>query len=639
MFRRKHTHGGCKCGDEISSCRCSLDVGEDDEENGWLETTTLIASAVLLCCSFLPFLNETGFWVITTLSAALAAYPIIIEAFKKISEHSFDENILLAISVPAAFAIGELREAAAIALFFRLGEMLENYASGKSRKSIAAIAQIRPDTANIKSDNGEIIKVNACEVGVGSVIVVMPHERVPLDGVVLEGYSSADASALTGESLPVELQSGSEVLSGMINGSSSFTVKTTAEFSDSAASRIIEMVETAAERKGSSQKLITRLAKIYTPVAVILGVLLAVVPSLITGDWKTWVYRGLVFLVASCPCALVLSVPLGFFAGMGAAAKSGILVKGGRFVEAIEQAKAAVFDKTGTLTTGELKVTNVTVFNGFSESEVKQYAAAAERYSEHPIAKSIVSAFSASDLSDTEYVEELAGGGTRAGYGSKEILCGGKKLMDDFGIDVTAALAAPIYIAVDGVLAGSIDVESETRKDAAKTIEELKKLGIKRTFILTGDSSEQAQAVALECKIDECFAELLPEEKLEKLMEIKEKYGSVIYVGDGINDAPVLAAADAGVAMGLGTQAAMQAADIVLTGSKLHRLVDARKLFSATVSAVRFNIGFSLLAKAAVLILGAAGLTPMWAAVFADVGVLIITVANSSRLLGRGKKE
>jgi len=618
------------CGDSISSCSCHE---HEEKENGRLSKVTLAISAVLLLCSFLPALQDTAQAVISVISALLAAYPIIIRAFGSLFKRRFDENILLAVSIPAAFALGEMREAAAIALFFRLGELLEDYASDNSRKSIASIAQIRPETANVKDSEGRIVKVSASEVEIGSEIYIMPHERVPLDGVVIEGSSVLDTSALTGEAMPFEVQSGSAVLSGMINGSSGFSVRTTAEFSDSAASRIIEMVETAAERKGSSQKLITRLAKIYTPVVVILGILLAAVPSLITGEWRTWVYRGLVFLVASCPCALVLSVPLGFFAGIGAAAKSGILVKGGKFIESLAQAKTAVFDKTGTLTTGQLTVKSLIIYNGFSESDVKEYAVAAERYSEHPLALAIVAAFDDAIISDVGEIEELAGGGTKVKYGIRNIICGGKNLMEDNGIDISAAVPSPVYVAVDGILAGSIEVESEIKSDASQTIEELKRLGIKNTFMLTGDSSAQAQAVSEVCGIDEYYAELLPDEKLEMLLKIKNEHGSVIYVGDGINDAPVLAAADTGVAMGLGTQAAMQAADIVLTGKGLSRLSQARKLFQKTMSVVKFNIVFSLAAKGAVLILGVLGLAPMWAAVFADVGVLIITVANSSRLL------
>jgi Cd2+/Zn2+-exporting ATPase len=508
--------------------------------------------------------------------------------------------------------------------------MLEDYASDNSRKSIASIAQIRPETANIKDSEGRIVKVSASEVEIGSEIYIMPHERVPLDGVVIEGSSVLDTSALTGEAMPFEVQSGSAVLSGMINGSSGFSARTTAEFSDSAASRIIEMVETAAERKGSSQKLITRLAKIYTPVVVILGILLAAVPSLITGDWRTWVYRGLVFLVASCPCALVLSVPLGFFAGIGAAAKAGILVKGGKFIESLAQAKTAVFDKTGTLTTGQLTVKSLIIYNGFSESDVKEYAVAAERYSEHPLALAIVAAFNDAIISDVGEIEELAGGGTKVKYGIRNIICGGKNLMEDNGIDISAAVPSPVYVAVDGILAGSIEAESEIKSDAPQTIEELKRLGIKKTFMLTGDSRVQAQAVSEVCGIDEYYAELLPDEKLELLLKIKKEHGSVVYVGDGINDAPVLAAADTGVAMGLGTQAAMQAADIVLTGKGLSRLSQARKQFQKIMSVVKFNIFFSLAAKGAGHLLGVCGLAPMWAAVFADVGVLIITVAKFS---------
>lgn len=477
-------------------------------------------------------------------------------------------------------------------------------------------------------DDGTTEKTDAHGVAVGSLIKVLPYERFPIDGVVVGGSSTADASAITGESMPVELAEGSDVKSGMINGKGALTVKTTEEFGNSTASRIVQMVEEASEKKGKTQKMITRIARIYTPVVVVIAVLIAVIPSVITKNPSEWIHRALVFLVASCPCALVISVPLGFYTGLGAAAKKGIIVKGTVFAEAIAKAKAAVFDKTGTLTTGSFEICGVSHIAGFSETQVLALAAAAEYYSSHPIARSIIAAAPAIDESLLSDFSESAGSGASVTLGGKRIFCGSSRALGN------SVPADRICVCVDGELVGTISVRSRLRDGAAEMIDALKAQGIERTVMLTGDNEIAAKSVADECEIDECFYGLMPEDKLARLEELKKKYGRVIYVGDGINDAPVLAAADAGVAMGLGTQAASEAADVILTNDKIERLAEAHRLFKRTYSTVFFNILFSIGIKLIVLVLGAMGLAPVWLAVFADVGVCLICVAVSS-MIGR----
>ena len=540
------------------------------------------------------------------------------------------------ISVIAACCIGELRDAALVAILYRIGEMIEGRAVENSRKSIDSVSKIQQDFAHLILEDGSTQKVHADEVPVGSKITVLPYERFPIDGVVYSGISTADASAITGESKPITLGKGAEVKSGMINGKDSVTVVTTELFGNSTASRIVKMVEDAAERKGNVQKFITRFAKYYTPIVVIIAVLLAVIGSIATKDPASWIKRALIFLVASCPCAIVISIPLGFYTGIGTAAKDGIIVKGSVFIEAFAKAKTFVFDKTGTLTTGSFEVSRVTPMSKFSEDQILTLAAAAEHFSSHPIAKSIVEAAPPIDEKYLSDFREVAGGGTSVVFDGKKILCGGRRLLETEGVETPDYTDGDVCVVLDGRLIGTITLRSALRKGVADMVERLRDQGIEHIIMLTGDNETASDEVAKAINLDEYYCNLLPEEKLSHLEDIKNEYGKVVYVGDGINDAPVLASADAGVAMGLGTQAASEAADVILTNDRLDKLAPAHRLFKRTINIVNFNLIFAITVKMIVLILGAAGFAPVWLAVFADVGVCIICILISA-LIGKAK--
>lgn len=623
---------GCACHEDSSGkCGCC----EEEEEESKLSKILLAAAAALALVSLIP-MNSIVKIVFAVAAVLLSAYPIAVSAVKTVIRRSFNETVLMLIAIVAACCLGEFTEAAAVAILYRLGEIIEDKAVDRSRRSIDAVADIQQDFANIIKPDGSLEKIDAAEVPVGAEIMVLPYERFPLDGVVMAGNSTADASATTGESMPLSIGEGVEVKSGMVNGKGSVTVRTTAVLKDSTASRIIEMVEEAAEKKGKTQRFITRVAKIYTIVVVALAALIAVIPSLITHDPSTWIYRALIFLVASCPCALVISVPLGFYTGLGAAAKNGIIVKGSVFVEAFAKAKAFVFDKTGTLTTGKFVIKRITPCDGFTQEEVLIAAAAAEHFSSHPIAKSIVDTAPEINESALSDFMEIAGKGTSVCINGIRAVCGRKDLLAQFGIDVSALPEDDVYVALNGRAVGSMSVRSEIRPEAVSTISQLRAQGIKRIVMLTGDNETAAHETAEECGIEEYRSGLLPGEKLDLLEIIKAETGGAVYVGDGINDAPVLAAADAGVAMGLGSRAASEAADVILTNDGIDRLAPAHKLFKRTFAVVLFNIVFSIAVKLLVLILGIAGAAPMWMAVFADVGVCLICVVMSS-LIGAGK--
>ncbi len=615
---REHGHShGCACG------------GEHREESK-LDKITLALSAVLVAVSLIP-LPEVLTAILLLFAVVLSVYPIAIKIFKSIEHFRFDETELMLIAVAAACCLGEQREAALVAVLYRIGEMLEEKSIKKSRKSIDEVSKIQQDFAHLINADGTTETVHADEVQIGSLIKILPHERFPIDGIVTEGFSTADASAITGESLPVSLEAGTAVKSGMINGENTVTVKTTCEFSSSTASRIVQMVEDASERKGKTQKMITRIARVYTPVVVILAAIIAIVPSIITKNPSEWVSRALVFLVASCPCALVISVPLGFYTGLGAAAKKGIIVKGTTFIEAVAKAKTVIFDKTGTLTTDSFEIEKITALGKFSEAELLAIAGAAEHFSSHPIAKTISALapeISENLLSD---FKEKAGNGSSVIFAGKKVLCGSKSFLKSEGVDVAAFNENEICVSVDGVAVGSILMKSKLRDGAKELISTLKANGVAHTVMLTGDNEASAKAVAEECGLDEYHSGLLPSEKLAQLERLKDG-GKVIYVGDGINDAPVLAAADAGVAMGLGTQAANEAGDIIITDNKLNRFAVAHGIFKKTHKAIWFNILFSIGIKLLVLILGAVGVAPISLAVFADVGVCLICVAVSSMI-------
>ena len=631
----EHSHD---CHSSCGGCCGNCSHGNEEKEENKLSKILLGVSAALVVVGlFLKSLPVTA-TVIGIAAVALAAYPLVFTVYDDIKERRFTEVELMLISVIAACCIGELRDAALVAILYRIGEMIEDRAVENSRKSIDSVSKIQQDFAHLILEDGSTQKVHADEVPVGSKITVLPYERFPIDGVVYSGISTADASAITGESKPITLGRGVEVKSGMINGKDSVTVVTTELFGNSTASRIVKMVEDAAERKGNVQKFITRFAKYYTPIVVIIAVLLAVIGSIVTKDPASWIKRALIFLVASCPCAIVISIPLGFYTGIGTAAKDGIIVKGSVFIEAFAKAKTFVFDKTGTLTTGSFEVSKVTPMSKFSEDQILTLAAAAEHFSSPPIAKSIVEAAPPIDEKYLSDFREVAGGGTSVVFDGKKILCGGRRLLETEGIETPDYTDGDVCVVLDGRLIGTITLRSALRKGVADMVERLRDQGIEHIIMLTGDNETASDEVAKAVNLDEYYCNLLPEEKLSHLEEIKNEYGKVVYVGDGINDAPVLASADAGVAMGLGTQAASEAADVILTNDRLDKLAPAHRLFKRTINIVNFNLIFAITVKMIVLILGAAGFAPVWLAVFADVGVCIICILISA-LIGKAKNS
>ncbi|MBQ7595646.1 MAG: cadmium-translocating P-type ATPase, partial [Clostridia bacterium] len=605
------------------------DHGEDNK----LFKYALIASAVMFVLSFIKIKNapELAYSIALALATILAAFPIIMTAVKNIIKGDVDENVLMTISVVSACLLGDFREAAAVAIFFRLGEAMEDYASKRSRDSIRSLSEIQVDTANVLNADNSVAKVEAKDVEIGTNIAIYPHERFPLDCVITHGAAYVDASAITGESVPVAVEQGSTVYSGTLNGSETLFAKTTKRLEESTASRIIKMVEEASEKKSKTQRLISKIAAYYTPAVVILALIVALVPSIITKDWGTWIRRALVLLVASCPCALVLSVPLGFFTSMGAAARKGILIKGSKYIEETAKAKCVAFDKTGTLTTDELSVDEVISPIGLDPQIVLLLAAIAESRSNHPIAKAIrLSApeFDAGGAVTNE--EEYPGLGSSVVFAGKKIICGRKKLLESNGI--YTGDNDGILVAVDNDLIGIIKVKAAVRDDTEETIKALREAGIGRIVMLTGDNEEAAKQIAKEIDIDEYHAKLMPDDKLRYVEELKQTFGGVIFVGDGINDAPVLAAADVGVGMGLGTHAANDASDIVLTTNNLIKLAQARLLAAKTMNVLKANITLILAVKLIVIVLGIFGIAPMWLAVFADVGLCVIAVLISATI-------
>ena len=638
----KEIENACGCGHEhehehahpeIETCGCDHCHEHEKDENKALPIIITVLCAAAIGISFLPFFGSTVRNIILTAVILISGMPVFINAVKSISKLRIDESILLVIAVIAAFLLGEYFEAAVVSVLFRIGELMEDFASDRSRKSIEAIFGIVSDTANLVLPDGTLKKVDAEDIKVGDTVAVLPHETVPVDGVVVDGEGEADASALTGESLPVHFGEGSLLRSGMINGSVTVKIKASAERAQSSAARIVEMVEQAARKKGEAQRAVATFAKYYTPAIIAAAVLIAVVPSLVTGEWRSWIYRSLILLVASCPCAVVLSAPLAFFSSMGAAAKNGMIIKGSRYIEALAKADTVVFDKTGTLTTGELRVGEVYACENYTREDVISLAAKCEYYSTHPIAKAIVAENGETDISGVDGFTEIAGGGTGAQAPEGSILCGGERLMTVREIDISSLPKAPVYVALNGKAVGAIEIDGEVRNTAPETVRKLRRLGITKTVILTGDSAEQAKKVCEQCGVDEYKSGLLPDEKLSEFEEIKKGSKGIVYVGDGINDAPVLAASDVGVAMGLGTQAAGEAADVILTNSDLSRLSDTIYQSKRTMKILKSNIAFAIIVKFIVIALGIAGIAPMWSAIFADVGTMILCVMNSARLM------
>ena len=579
--------------------------------------------------------GTVGWFILLGLSlvaTVLSGWRTFIKGIKSVFKLEIDETTLLTIAVIAAFALGEFVEAAMVTILFAVGEIVEEKAVSASRSDIAKLAQIRPDNATVLINGKEVVKA-AEDVKIGSTIVVKPHERVPLDGVITKGNTTLDTSALTGESVPVDAEAGSEVMSGMINGNSLIEIKTTKEFGDSTAARIIKLVEDAAATKGQSEKLISRFAAVYTPIIILISIVVAIVPPLVgLGSFSTWIYRALVCLVASCPCAIVISVPLSYYSGLGASSKISVLIKGGKYIEALAKADAFVFDKTGTLTTGELSVNKVFAYGNHTSSEIIALAAACERYSSHPIAMAIKNKAEKENLPELSDYSEKAGQGVTAVYNGKALVCGGTKVLSDKQ-KVNAEKTASVYVIYDGELIGAISVSDTLRPEAKSVIAELRKLGVKDSVMLTGDKKENAMDIANELKLESYSAELMPSDKLEKLIDIKKTHKSVCFIGDGINDAPVLTASDCGFAMGFGSEAAIEAADAVLAAGNLKQLPLSVRIAKKVVATVKTNITFALGVKTIVIILAILGIAPMWLSVIADTGVSVLCVLYAARLL------
>lgn len=603
----------------------------------------IISLATLVIAAIIPVEGylRLGIFLVPYL---IIGYDILWKAVRNILRGQvFDENFLMAIATVGAFVLGDYLEGSAVMIFYQVGELFQSVAVGKSRKSISSLMDIRPDYANLEKD-GEIVESDPEEVAIGDIIVVKPGEKIPLDGVIIQGNTSVDTSALTGESVPRSLTESDDVISGCINLSGVIRVRVTKEFGESTVAKILDLVENSSSKKAKAENFITKFARYYTPCVVIGAALLAVIPSLITGNWGEWVNRALTFLVISCPCALVISVPLSFFGGIGGASRCGILIKGGNYLETLAKAEIVVFDKTGTLTKG---VFNVTAIHPeiISEEKLIELAAYAEAYSTHPISRSIREAFNAEiDKSRISDVKELSGRGVSAVIDGKRVYAGNDKLMEEIGVSWHPChhTGTTVHVATDSTYAGHIVISDEVKPDSAEAVTALKNTGVKKTVMLTGDAKAVGESTARQLGLDEVYTELLPDgkvEMVEKLLEEKSDKGRLVFVGDGINDAPVLSRADIGIAMGaVGSDAAIEAADVVLMDDKPSKIALAIDISRRTLSIVHQNIVFALAVKLAVLLLGALGLANMWAAVFADVGVSVIAIINAMRALKTGKK-
>ena len=601
----------------------------------------IIGAAVLVTAVLLSLNNEWLQIALFIISYIIVGGDVVKRAVKNIFKGQvFDENFLMSIATIGAFFIGEYPEGVAVMLFYQVGELFQSYAVGKSRKSIASLMDIRPDYANVKKGD-ELVKVDPDEVQIGDIIVIKAGEKIPLDGKVIEGSSMIDTSALTGESVPREVEVGSDILSGCININGVITAEVTKEFGESTVSKILDLVENASSKKSNSEQFITKFARYYTPVVVIIAVFLAIIPPLVIdgATFSDWIYRALAFLVVSCPCALVISIPLSFFGGIGGASKKGVLVKGSNYLEALAETEIVVFDKTGTLTKGVFNVQEIHP-EGVSKEELLELTAHAESYSNHPISLSLKRAYSKEiDNGRISDVEEISGHGVIATVDGKKVMVGNIKLMKMMDIPYFKGelIGTIVHVAVNNKYIGYIVIADEVKEDSAQAIKELKAANIKQTVMLTGDNKSIGSKVAKELGLDKVYAELLPADKVEKLEELfsqKSKKGKLAFVGDGINDAPVLARADIGIAMGgLGSDAAIEAADVVIMTDEPSKIATTMKISKKTLKIAHQNIVFAIGIKIIVLILSAFGITTMWAAIFADVGVTIIAVLNAFRAL------
>ena len=611
----------------------------------------VLAAAMVICLGLLPVqgLLRLALYLTTYL---VIGYDILRKAGRGIlNRQVVDEHFLMAVATVGAFALaiytrsGDYTEAIAVMLFYQIGELFQSYAVGKSRKNISALMDIRPDYANVER-NGKLEQVDPDEVSIGSMIVVQPGEKVPLDGEVIEGSSTLNTSALTGESLPREIQAGEAVISGCINMTGVLKIRTTKEFGESTVSKILDLVENASSRKSKSEDFISKFARIYTPAVCYAALALAILPPLgqmlllgAAPAWGTWIYRALTFLVISCPCALVISIPLSFFAGIGGASKEGVLIKGSNYLETLSQARYVVFDKTGTLTRGVFEV-NAVHHNKMSQEQLLEYAALAESASSHPISKSLQRAYGQEiDRSRVTDIQEISGNGVTAKVDGISVAAGNDKLMRRLGIEPIPChhVGTIIHMAVDGAYAGHIVISDVVKEHSKEAIQELKRAGVKQTVMLTGDARRVAEAVAAQLGVDQAYSELLPAGKVEKVEELLERKGSkekLAFVGDGINDAPVLSRADIGIAMGaMGSDAAIEAADVVLMDDDPLKIAKAIKISRKCIRIVYQNIAFALTVKFACMALGAVGIANMWLAIFADVGVMILAILNAIRAL------
>lgn len=629
----EHTHDdehGCGCGHEHHHTSNNSDL------------IKIIISAVLFVCAITININENLKIVLLLISYIVIGYDIILNAFKSLFKgHPFDENFLMTLATIGAWGIGEINEAVAVMLFYKVGEYFQSKAVSSSRKSIADLMDIRPDSANLKID-GEVKTVSPEEVNIGDIIIVKAGEKIPLDGIIIEGHSFVDTVALTGESVPREVEEADEVLAGMINTKALLTVQVTKKFNDSTVAKILDLVENTVSQKAKTEKFITKFAKVYTPIVVLLALIMAIVPPLVipNATFSEWIYKALVCLVISCPCALVLSIPLSYFAGIGCASRKGILVKGSNYLEALNDLDTLVLDKTGTLTEGVFKVAEVVQVGNYSKEEMIKYCAYAESFSNHPIATSILNEYS--DEIEEEQIkdyEEISGHGIKANVCGKEVLVGNKKLLDKENIHYakTGAAGTVVYLVIDKEYCGYILISDKIKENSKVALKKLKEMGLRKIVMLTGDNKAVAENVAKELNLDEYKAELLPHQKVEeveKLLKEKKADKTLGFVGDGINDAPVLARADIGIAMGgIGSDAAIEASDVVIMNDEILRISTAIKIAKKTKRIVVQNIVLAMVVKIVAIILGLFNIAAVWHAVVADVGVTIVAVLNSLRCL------